>query len=93
MEEMRQVIGRRQGDSTPRTRPRSTFDLNRTPTMDKSQVDKFAQAVDDLVVETDNGLLQAVSHQEKLQESLRKLVADFREVSRISMRSQYSDPG
>jgi hypothetical protein len=81
MEEMRQVIGRRQGEYTPRSRPRSTIDINRTPTIDKSQVDRAAQVVDDLVLEADNGLVQAVSHQDKMQEGLRKLIADYREVS------------
>ncbi len=85
MEEMRQVIGRRQGDYTPRSRPRSTFDMNQAPTIDKARVDRSAQAVDDLVVEADNDLVQAVSHQDKLQESLRKLTADYREVSHTLM--------
>ena len=85
MEEMRQVIGRRQGEYTPRSRPRSTFDMNRTPTVDKSQVDRSAQVVDDLVVEADNDLVQAVSHQDKLQDGLKKLIADYREVSRTLM--------
>ncbi|KAK2466062.1 hypothetical protein APHAL10511_001704 [Amanita phalloides] len=77
MEEMRQVIGRRQGDYAPRTRPRSVFEP--TPALDKSHADKVAQVVDDLVTETDNNLHRAMSHQENLQDSLRKIVADFRE--------------
>jgi hypothetical protein len=88
MQEMRQVIGLRQGDYTPRSRPRSTFGLDRTPSWDKSQIDRATQAIDDLVTEADNDLHRAVSHQDKLQEALRKLVIDAREVRRLSMYSR-----
>ncbi|KAF8639693.1 hypothetical protein AX17_000955 [Amanita inopinata Kibby_2008] len=82
MEEMRQLIGRRQGDNTPRHRPRSVFELNRTPTtptFDKSHVDKFIQSIDDLIGEADKDLNRALLHQDNLQRPLRKLVSNFRE--------------
>ncbi|KAF8622083.1 hypothetical protein AX15_007227 [Amanita polypyramis BW_CC] len=82
MKEMRQVIGLRQGEQAPRSRPRSAFDSNRSPLMptsDKFQIDRLALVVDDLTTEADSDLDRALSYQEKLQDALRKLVTDFRE--------------
>jgi hypothetical protein len=82
MQEMRQVIGLRQGEYTPRSRTRSVFDGNRT--LDKTHFEGIIQAVGDLTAQTDKDLNDAFLHQEKLQESLKKLVSDFREVCQVS---------
>ncbi|KIL70247.1 hypothetical protein M378DRAFT_156324 [Amanita muscaria Koide BX008] len=80
LQEMRQVIGLRQGDYTPRSRPQNSFDVNRmSPTVDQHHVDRVIQAVGDLATQTDKDLDQALLHQEKLQESVRKLIADSRD--------------
>ncbi|PFH51280.1 hypothetical protein AMATHDRAFT_75013 [Amanita thiersii Skay4041] len=86
MEEMRQLIGKRQTDVAPRHRPRSVFEsmpvkVSQAPVVDKSQMDKIVQSVDDLISEADSDLARALSTQEKLQNSIRRLGAGFREKS------------
>jgi hypothetical protein len=87
MEEMRQLIGRRQGEGTPRSHPRST--ANDTPSRGPGSAggDGFARSLELLASEAENDLIRAVSSHESLQSDLKRLTTDFKEVrySRILM--------
>ncbi|KAF8897687.1 hypothetical protein BD779DRAFT_1608223 [Infundibulicybe gibba] len=79
MEEMRQLIARRQGEITPRSRPRSTPFTPLRGAMN-GETDA-ARSVDMLVSEADQDLSQASSSQDMLQKDLRLLADDFKEKS------------
>jgi chromosome segregation ATPase len=79
LEEMRNLIGRRQ-EATPRdTRPRNgpVFTASRTSTA--GDAGEFVQQVDSLVSEADKDLANAQSNQEALQTELTRLAAEFKE--------------
>ncbi|GLB33962.1 putative guanine nucleotide exchange factor for Rho/Rac/Cdc42-like GTPases [Lyophyllum shimeji] len=82
MEEMRQLIGRRQleGEGTPRTRPRSVFD---TPTRGPppANISDTLHAIEALVSEADRDLERAVSNQKALQQGLRRISVELEEKS------------
>ncbi|KXN89579.1 Rho guanine nucleotide exchange factor gef2 [Leucoagaricus sp. SymC.cos] len=79
MEEMRALIGKRQtadGVSGARTRT-SIFDAPKT--LPSSGSDEFSRRLDDLISDVDKNLVQALSHQEALQNELKTLNSEFRE--------------
>lgn len=77
MEEMRQLIGRRQADGTPRSRPRSAiFDTSSQSSTHANVVDSIGA----LVSEADRDLSRAVSFQETLRQDIVEMAAGFREV-------------
>jgi hypothetical protein len=80
MEEMRQLIGRRQLDVTPRSRPRSAvFD---PPSQSKSHtnVADVSRSIEALVSEAERDLCKAVSCQETLQKDIVGVAAGLKEV-------------
>ncbi|KAF5388006.1 hypothetical protein D9615_000543 [Tricholomella constricta] len=82
MEEMRQLIGRRQleGEGTPRSRPRSVFD---TPprAIPSANATGTARAIEKLVSEADRDLARAVSNQDALQLDLQQVSVALKEKS------------
>ncbi|KAG6903484.1 hypothetical protein C0995_005507 [Termitomyces sp. Mi166 len=86
LEEMRQVIGRRQleGDVIPRSRPHSVFDTpsrthpsSGTPTIAADP----ARSVETLVSEVDKNLARAVSNQDALQLDIKQMSTELKEKS------------
>lgn len=83
MEEMRALIGRRQtADVAPVARPQraSIFDAPR-PLSSSGGSDEFSRKLEDLISDVDKNLVQALSHQEIMQNELKALTGQFREVS------------
>jgi len=83
LEEMRQLIGKRAGEGTPRSRPRSVVDAPTTPSLDKSRAEDLARLIDESVSEADKSLLRAVSNQEALGVDLKLLAADLKQKSTL----------
>jgi hypothetical protein len=80
MEEMRQLIGRRQADGTPRSRPRSAvFD---TPSQSSTQANvvDVSRSIETLVSEADRDLSRAVSFQETLRQDIVEMATGLKEV-------------
>ncbi|KAG2156207.1 hypothetical protein DEU56DRAFT_766033 [Suillus clintonianus] len=79
LDEMRQLIGKRQQEGTPRTRPRSfapeLFTPGPTPTPSTSNVSQLNESVAD----ADKLLASALSSHETLHQSLAQVVSDFKE--------------
>ncbi|KAF8204714.1 RhoGEF domain-containing protein [Pholiota molesta] len=93
LEEMRNLIGRRQGEGTPRTRPRSgTLDNPRQPAL--PETNNFIRIVDNLINEVDQDLSNAQDSTEALQTELAKLASQFRdraaELERMRLELQNS---
>ncbi|KAF8165546.1 hypothetical protein B0H34DRAFT_689520 [Crassisporium funariophilum] len=78
MEEMRNLIGRRQGEETPRSRPRIGM-FNAHVRTSSGDVGDLGKTVDTLVSEADKDLAQAQSNHELLQNELRRLASEFKE--------------
>ncbi|KAF8812237.1 hypothetical protein BYT27DRAFT_7182669 [Phlegmacium glaucopus] len=77
MEEMRNLIGRRQED-TPRSRTRTA--VFATPSRAPSETSEEAsRAIDMLVADADKDLVKAQSNQDILQNELRRLASEFKE--------------
>jgi len=75
MEEMRNMIGRRQGESTPKSRPWSgTVDTI------KSNNDELVRSVQMIASEADQGLARAMSNQDDLQTRLKEMATELAEV-------------
>jgi hypothetical protein len=72
MEEMRQLIGRRQGEGTPRSQSRSVAN--------DSLSSGFARSLELLVSEAESDLTRAISSSENLRDDIKQLTADFKEV-------------
>lgn len=68
---MRLLIGNRQGEGTPKSRPRSVFDPSRT----------LPIAVDELLSDADRDLTHALANHEALQKSLKDFATIFKEVA------------
>lgn len=75
MEEMRNMIGRRQGESTPKCRPRSE-----TADTIRSNDDELVRSVQVMASEADQGLARAMSNQDDLQTRLKEMAAELAEV-------------
>ena len=82
MEEMRNLIGRRQED-TPRSRTRTA--VFATPSRISSETsEEVNRTFDMLVADTDKDLVKAQSNQDVLQNELRRLASEFKEVLQMS---------
>lgn len=86
MDEMRQLIGRRNGDLTPRT-IRPTIDTSeRAPPLPTSmtgsplRMDGLEKAIENFVFDVDGTLAQAAENQDTVQEGLKEISAKLREV-------------
>ncbi|KAJ7276557.1 hypothetical protein B0H12DRAFT_1085926 [Mycena haematopus] len=82
MEEMRQLIGQREGAGTPRTRPLSM--VADTPVRGASgsnRMDDIHHSLTTLVTEADVGLARASSNHEALESGVRQLAEDLQERS------------
>ena len=86
MDEMRQMIGRRNGDLTPR-RVRPVVDTSEKapplPTPPKSEplrLDGLDKTIESFVFDVDGKLAQAAENQDLFQEGLREISAKLREV-------------
>ena len=90
MEEMRQLIGLRQGEPavTPRGRPRSLAAPSDAASASRGSggesnsalFEGFARTVEGLTDEAEDGLSRSMSCHESLQDELRQLASDFKEV-------------
>lgn len=86
MDEMRQMIGRRNGDLTPR-KARPTVDtsekvppLPSPTTNDPLRLDGLDKVIESFVFDVDGKLAQAAESQDTVQEGLREVSAKLREV-------------
>lgn len=82
MEEMRQLIGRRQfeGESTPRSRTRSVFDSPTRSITPSNSVLDASRSIDVLVADADRDLAKAASSQQTLQNDLKHVSVGLKEV-------------
>jgi protein ECT2 len=81
MEEMRQLIGRRQADGTPRSRPRSTvFDTPTSQSSAQANVIDVSRSIETLASEADKDLSRAVSCQETLRQDIVEVATGLKEV-------------
>jgi hypothetical protein len=80
MEEMRQLIGRRQLDGTPRSRPRSTVFDPPSQSTNNANVADVTRSIEALVSEAERDLSKAVSCQETLQKDIVEVAAGLKEV-------------
>jgi hypothetical protein len=91
MDEMRQLIGRRAGDLTPR-KVRPTVDTSEKPpplptptTTEPLRLDGLDKAIEGFVFDVDGKLAQAAENQDTVQEGLREISAKLREVCLLVM--------
>lgn len=82
MEEMRNLIGRRQED-TPRSRTRTA--VFAAPSRASSETSEVGRTIDMLVADADKDLAKAQSNQDILQNELRRLASEFKEVLQIPL--------
>lgn len=86
MDEMRQLIGKRNGDLTPRkVRPivdtsEKVSPLNTPTTSEPIRLDGLDKAVECFVFDVDGKLAQAAENQDNVQEGLREISVKLREV-------------
>jgi hypothetical protein len=88
MEEMRALIGKRQTADLPpvaRTQRTGIFEAPR-PLPSSGASDDVSRKLEDLISDVDKNLVQALSHQETMQNELKIITAQFREVSRTFAR-------
>ncbi|KAJ7180267.1 hypothetical protein C8R43DRAFT_972440 [Mycena crocata] len=80
MEEMRQLIGQRQGDGTPRSRPLSIPD---TPVRGSgsNRTDDIHHSLTSLMSEADAALIRATANHEALESGIRQLTDDLKDRS------------
>ncbi|KAF9464393.1 hypothetical protein BDZ94DRAFT_1161981 [Collybia nuda] len=81
MEEMRQLIGRRQGEGTPRSRPFSTAVDTPTRNATSINISDLSRTIDTLVSDTDKNLSRATSNQEALQRDFKQVATQLKEKS------------
>ena len=83
MNEMRQLIGKRlEGEGTPRSKAGI---LPAPRTMDPFSADGIARTLQDVVSDADQELTRAASNHETMQDDLKVLASDFKEVGRWSI--------
>jgi hypothetical protein len=85
MDEMRQMIGRRNGDLTPqKVRPTiDTSEVSSLPTATASEpllLDGLDKAIEGFVFDVDGKLAQAAENQDTVQDGLREVSSRLREV-------------
>ena len=83
MEEMRNLIGRRQ-EETPRGRARTAALAIPSRTSSETS-EEVSGTFDKLVADADQDLVKAQSHQDILQNELRRLASEFKEVLQTSL--------
>ena len=95
MDEMRQMIGRRNGDLTPRkVRPavdtsERTSPLPTSTANEPLRLDGLDKAVESFVFDVDGKLAQAAENQDDVQEGLREISAKLREVRFLHAHSWF----
>ncbi|KAJ7638992.1 hypothetical protein FB45DRAFT_904439 [Roridomyces roridus] len=81
MEEMRQLINRRQGEGTPR-RPRSmTVTMDTPVTVSNNRTDEIRRSLSTLASEADEGLARVASNHDTLESGIHQLTYDLKEKS------------
>ena len=80
MEEMRQLIGKRSGEATPRSLHKGQKEAAPAGT-DAVRTEDLLRSIEDAVSEADKSLVRAASNQEALSVDIGLLVADLKEVS------------
>lgn len=94
MEEMRQLIGKRQGEGTPRRVAGSLFDTHTpkatTPTPTPAPIISadFTRSIETWVLDVDEDLTRALSSQDELQLELKRLAVNFKEVCKSISNAQ-----
>lgn len=84
MEEMRNLIGKRNGEIIPRARNRSRSFADvpgPPPSLEKARTGDLMKMIDDATSEADESLARAFSNQEALESDIQRLVADLQEVN------------
>ncbi|KAJ7283948.1 RhoGEF domain-containing protein [Mycena rebaudengoi] len=81
LEEMRQLIGQRQGDGTPRSRPLSTAIDTPVRGSGASRIDGLHHSLEALVSEADASLTRATSNHEALEDGIKQITMDFQDRS------------
>jgi len=80
MDEMRQLIGKRYGPTTPRTPQRNTVETpKRTSNAEYSPFDDFAHSIEDYVFDADGNLAKALAAQDELQADVKAISASLKE--------------
>jgi hypothetical protein len=81
MEEMRQLIGKRQGDPPTRSRARSMVDsTSGSRESDSAQANGSMRSLEELISNTDKYLTRAIKSHDVLQTDLEQLRSDYKEV-------------
>ncbi|KAJ7781077.1 RhoGEF domain-containing protein [Mycena metata] len=81
MEEMRQLIGQRQGESTPRSRPLSMAVDTPVRSSGSTRTDDIHRSLTTLVTEADSSLIRASSNYEALESGIQQLTDDLKDRS------------
>ncbi|KAJ7498756.1 RhoGEF domain-containing protein [Mycena latifolia] len=81
MEEMRQLIGQRQGEGTPRSRPLSMAVDTPVRASGSNRTYDIHRSLSTLVAEADAGLVRASSNQEALENGIQQLTEDLNDRS------------
>ncbi|KAI0921011.1 hypothetical protein AcW2_006119 [Taiwanofungus camphoratus] len=86
MEEMRQLIGKRLGEGTPRSRAQSILESSSSSSFSRSsdtssKVEQISGSIDELVTEADYYLSQAVKNQPLIESDVQSMAAQLKEKS------------
>lgn len=87
MEEMRQLISRRQaeGPTTPLNRPRSFVGENTTPNASEAVNPMVFTRLEESLADADQSMVNAMSHHETLRNDLEQFILEIKEVSSNSL--------
>lgn len=92
MEEMRNLIGKRNGEIIPRARNRSRSFADvpgPPPSLEKARTGDLMKLIDEATSEADESLARAFSNQEALELDLQRLVADLQEKTMLYERARF----
>ena len=93
MNEMRSLIGRRlEGEATPRTRAGTLSNAPTSRNVEAAPADDIASSLQELVSEADRHILRATSNHEAMQDNIRLLANDLKQVSINSMPRRMNSP-